>query len=755
MAQDGAPGSPPPASQPTTTQAARVDPLATPRSAMKELLIAVNEARDKPQRIRDAVACLDLSAIPPEEQAEKSPRLAEELARAVEKIIQQSGKKTDDLPEQSPDERVVFHAIETENPEGAVAVALVRGEDGCWRFAPDTVAAAPELLRSITQTQAETQTSSPPAAQADHSVPPQFRSARATMGTFLKAMNEQRLDDAAGCLDLSSLPEAVRRDEGRDRAGKLLGIMDRVRLVVTAEIRNDPAGEPFTFLVDELGRIEIAANEAGPRKGAWLFTTGTVESIPALYEAYEDRPRVAGLSEPAISFWAEPSRWIREQVPTDLKRKWFGLAQYQWIGLGLVLALGLAVHWIVSLLLRVAAGRALSTRNSVTNPRLLRTIMRPIGLLAMTAVWWLGLQALDLSLEIKQIVWPAMRFAMTALAVWGVYRLIDLVCGYYMNRAAASASRLDDVLIPLIRKTLKIVAVAVGLVVIIKALGVEQDTVNKLFAGLGIGGLAFALAAQDTVKNFFGSVTIILDRPFHVGDWIKVGDAEGTVEAVGLRSTRIRTFYNSEVTVPNSEMLNAVIDNLGRRRYRRTSTTLGVTYSTSPEQLEAFCEGMRELIRRHPYTRKDYYNVYVSAFADSSINVMLYCFHETPDWPTELRERQRLLLDIMRLARRLGVEFAFPTQTIHLADHHGDGNGITHKRRDGGERRSPGESERFPDPERLFRSTSGEPRHRGPRIPESTDAAMQFGREQASAVAKKPREGGDQKPPPVTFDRSA
>ncbi len=724
---------------------------------MRELLIAVNEARDKPQRIRDAIACLDLSAIPPEQQAEKAPRLAEDLARAIEKIIQQAGKKTDDLPEKSPDDRVVFHTVETEDAD--YVVALKRGEDERWRFEAETVAAAPDLLRTVTQSEAQAQAAAPPAPAVDATIPPQFRSARATMETFLKAMNEQRLEDAAAALDLGSLPEAVRADEGRDRAGKLLGIMDRVKLIVTAEIPNDPAGEPYTFLVDELGRVEIAPKASGPRKGEWLFTTGTVESVPALYEAYEDRPRVAGLPEPAISFWAEPSRWIREQVPAEWKERRLGLATYQWIGLASILLLGLLVHWIVSLVLRVAAGRILSTRDSVTNPRLLRTIMRPIGLLTMTAVWWLGLQALDLSVEIKQIVWPAMRFVMTALAVWAVYRLIDLMAGYYMNRASASASRLDDVLIPLIRKTLKIVAVAVGIVVIIKALGVEQDTVNKLFAGLGIGGLAFALAAQDTVKNFFGSVTIILDRPFHVGDWIKVEGTEGTVEAVGLRSSRIRTFYNSEVTVPNSEMLNAVIDNMGRRRYRRTSTTLSVTYSTSPEQLEAFCEGVRELIRRHPYTRKDYYNVYVASIAASSIDVMLYCFHETPDWSTELRERQRLLLDIMRLARRLGVEFAFPTQTIHLAGdgsgEDGEGNGRRRREGGGGERDGGrGESDRFPDPERLFAATSRKPQPRaprGPRVPESPDEALQFGREQAGAIVEEFLGNGDGKPPPVTF----
>ena len=168
-----------------------------------------------------------------------------------------------------------------------------------------------------------------------------------------------------------------------------------------------------------------------------------------------------------------------------------------------------------------------------------------------------------------------------------------------------------------------------GAIIFVKMLGFQ---VTPLLAGLGVGGLAFGLAAQDTLKNFFGSVNVVLDRPFQVGDWVKMGDVEGTVESVGLRSSRIRTFYNSQITVPNSEIMTTEIDNLGRRRYRRISCMISVTYDTPPEKLEAFCAGIRALIREHPYTRRDYYHTWVNKFAASSIDILLYCFHECPDW---------------------------------------------------------------------------------------------------------------------------
>jgi len=126
------------------------------------------------------------------------------------------------------------------------------------------------------------------------------------------------------------------------------------------------------------------------------------------------------------------------------------------------------------------------------------------------------------------------------------------------------------------------------------------------------------------------------------------------------------TFHNSVITIPNSKMVNTQVDNYGVRQYRRAKIMLSITYSTPPEKIDAFCEGIRELIRLHPYTRKDYYHVYFNKFGASSLDILLYLFFEVPDWSTELRERHRLFVDILRLADRIGVEFAFPTQTLWL-----------------------------------------------------------------------------------------
>jgi MscS family membrane protein len=176
-----------------------------------------------------------------------------------------------------------------------------------------------------------------------------------------------------------------------------------------------------------------------------------------------------------------------------------------------------------------------------------------------------------------------------------------------------------------------------------------------------------ALAAQDTIRNLLGGVTIFADRPFQVGDWVVMNDIEGTVEHVGFRSSRVRTFYNSVVTVPNARIVDTHVDNMGLRQWRRYKTTLGLAYHTTTDQVQAFVEGVRALIRANPGMRKDYYIVEFHGFGPSSLDVLVYCFINAPDWNAELRTRHVLNLDIMRLAEDLGVEFAFPTQTLHVA----------------------------------------------------------------------------------------
>tara|TARA_B100000131_G_C18116601_1_gene611497 strand:- start:901 stop:2082 length:1182 start_codon:yes stop_codon:yes gene_type:complete len=247
--------------------------------------------------------------------------------------------------------------------------------------------------------------------------------------------------------------------------------------------------------------------------------------------------------------------------------------------------------------------------------------------------------------------------------IWVGLRLTSYVEVFLVEKSKKTALTFDDLLAPLMSKTIKVVLLVVGLISIAEILNLP---LASLLTGLGIGGIAIAMAAKDTIANIFGSLTVVTDRPFSIGDWVKINDVEGTVEHLGFRSTRIRTFYNSLVSVPNSVLLTASVDNLGERHYRRFKTMLSVTYDTSVESLEAFTAGIRELIALHTNTRKDNYIVRLNEFSASSLDILLYVFFETPTWEAELLVREQLMLDIIRLAQKLNVEFAFPTQTLHL-----------------------------------------------------------------------------------------
>ncbi|NOX30328.1 MAG: mechanosensitive ion channel [Actinobacteria bacterium] len=245
------------------------------------------------------------------------------------------------------------------------------------------------------------------------------------------------------------------------------------------------------------------------------------------------------------------------------------------------------------------------------------------------------------------------------------YRAIDIGVAVLARRASETETMLDDSLVPLLRTSMRLFVTAVGILFVLQNLDVN---VSSLVAGLGLGGLAIALAAQDTVRNVLGGATIFADKPFEVGDWVVVDGVEGTVETVGFRSTRVRTFYNSLVSVPNGNLMNAGIDNMGQRRWRRYKTTLGVGYHTTPDQMQAFVEGIRAIIQASPGMRQDYYIVEFHGFGSTSLDVLVYCFMDAADWNEELRTRHVLNLDIMRLAEALQVDFAFPTQTVHIAE---------------------------------------------------------------------------------------
>jgi len=356
---------------------------------------------------------------------------------------------------------------------------------------------------------------------------------------------------------------------------------------------------------------------------------------------------------------------LRAVMPDWLRGDVFGIEAWQILGLAILIVFGIVLRRLIIYFIVTYVRRLTRKLEAAWVDSIVAHTGGPIGTLAMAGVVAVGAPLLQFPAGCDVVLTLAARTIAAVAGVWLAYRMVDVVGDVLERRAAKTESKLDDQLVPLLRKSFKVFFVVIGAIFILQNLDVD---VGSLLAGLGLGGLAFALAAKDTVANFFGSIMIFIDKPFQIGDWITMApNIEGTVEEVGFRTSRIRTFYDSVVTVPNANVTNTPIDNLGLRRYRRYKTTLGLTYDTAPDAVQHFCDGVRAIVAALPAARKDYCIVEFQNFGASSLEVLLYCFLETPDWASELRARSELNLAIMRLASSLGVSFAFPTQTLHIA----------------------------------------------------------------------------------------
>ena len=298
----------------------------------------------------------------------------------------------------------------------------------------------------------------------------------------------------------------------------------------------------------------------------------------------------------------------------------------------------------------------------------MRYMPRPLALVAQIILWHVAVLLLELPtepLDVRAIVYNGLSAAVAVGLVWVGFALIEVLGSGLARRAVQTESKLDDLIVPMMRKSMKLFIAIIGGVWIIQNLGYS---VTSIVASLGIGGLALALAAQDTVSNFFGSVVVFTDKPFQVGDWVELGGVEGTIEEVGFRTTRIRQFDKAQVVIPNQMFTSTPIRNFSRRSIRRIKMIVGLSYETNSSQMRAFLDGAKKLLEEHPVIEKGSYMVHFVEFGDSSLNVQFYCFTTTSVWIKWLDAREELMLQIMDLVEELGLEIAFPTRTVYLRD---------------------------------------------------------------------------------------
>lgn len=265
--------------------------------------------------------------------------------------------------------------------------------------------------------------------------------------------------------------------------------------------------------------------------------------------------------------------------------------------------------------------------------------------------------------------WDTMARVIGAIAVaYALYRLVDVI-EYYLNRLVGKTeTTLDDMLVPAIRKAMRVtIAIVAALLISENILG--PDRVRTLIATAGVGGIAVALAAKDTIANFFGSITIFADRPFQMGDTLKIDDDWATVEEVGFRSTKVRTFYGHLLTIPNSNMANSKIENVSKRPYIRRVSNITITYDSGHTKAARTVEIIKEVLAGVPEVSGDADRpprVYFNEFNDWSLNIYMSYWVQPPDFWLYYEVNERVNLEIMKRFEAEGIEFAFPSQTLYV-----------------------------------------------------------------------------------------
>lgn len=490
-------------------------------------------------------------------------------------------------------------------------------------------------------------------------------------------------DAAVKSLDLSEVPPASRDKTGRTAATALYETLSRIPLPPPDQIPDADqlarlAGTNAARWVIPNTEIELVRVASGPRAGEFLFSPETVARVEGFYEqvrglAYQRPVPLKDMRAIMVrgGGWLIPYDWV-EAMPAWLQRPLAGQAAWKWIGLVVILGL-------FALLMRLAF--RLSRRGSKEHPflqALTQMALPAFFLLATPAVAYLALVHINLRGSAASAV-ELIATAMVYLAgAWICWRFAPVVAEAAIASPNIPTDSVDAHLIRICTRLLGMVAGAVLLAMGADRLGLP---VYGIVAGLGVGGLAIALAAQPTVENLIGGLSLFADKSIRVGDFCRCGTDAGTVEAIGIRSTWLRGSDRTLTTIPNAALSKMSVVNFGRRDQTLIQSTLGVRYETSPEQLRYLLVKLRELLLGHPSIHPDSVRVRFIGFGASSLDIEVFAYVKTTVRAEFLGIQEDILLRVMDLVAQSGSGFAFPSQTLYF----GRDDGLDPKRTEAAE----------------------------------------------------------------------
>jgi len=426
---------------------------------------------------------------------------------------------------------------------------------------------------------------------------------------------------------------------------------------------------PFTSLEAARDAARAIKKERGgvPADGIDIALRGGVYVLTAPPEAVPQQPvPVTDLAAALEEVLPESPKRLGDSLPDWVRYEFLGVAIWQFIAAFLLVLLGLALRKVSDYVFEKRIIPTLQKTRFNIDHLLSGALTKPLGCVILLGALALAVWVLALPTEptnVRAGAFGALKVLLVADVLWLLFRLVDVLAVYLTRLAGRSESELDDQLVPLVRKALK---VTIGLLLAVWVVQLLGYSVTSLLAGLGIGGLAVALALQDTLGNFFGSIFIFIDRPFLIGDMVKMGDVEGTVERIGFRSTRIRTWPATLVCIPNKTVAEATIDNWSKMPKRRVLQTIGVTYETTADQMQEAVAAIREVLAGDEGVDQEFIVVRFSGFGASSLDITIYYFTKAVAYADHLETRERVNLAIMRAVADLGLEIAFPTRTVYF-----------------------------------------------------------------------------------------
>ena len=534
-------------------------------------------------------------------------------------------------------------------------------EDGVWRIVLESVEELSTVLANFQQSLG--------ASSQEELLALRRNSPRQTMRDFLHGMqNWDRGGDeqALATLDLSYLPLHLRPIEGPILADYLRQVIDRIGFVIWQEIPNDPdMVTPYVHYSHPHGNIMIVRHEGAEGEPArWLFAASTLDAVPDLFAAVQNIPVSEGVGtpEPVTQFF-QLREAVRGVSPALLART-VHFENWQWGALVAAVIASLVAGWLAVLPLAALLALGRNEENKEDREDTNRKLRWPLRISVAAFVLLLLLANLGLLQSGlgygARVVGVIAVFATTFL----VFQLIGTVGGFFFRRAEKTPGYADEIVVSLTSGLLKLLTVVLGIFAAADVVGLPYEGV---ITGLGIGGIALAFAARDTVSNMLGGAILMADRPFKRGDLIATEGELALIENVGLRSTRLRTLDDSLLVIPNAQLSDKAIVNWGKRRKRRVIMQIGLTYDTPRAKLDKFVERLKEVYSEQPRADTANFTVGLMQFGPSSIDIELRGYFHVYGYEAQVAAQHELLGNIIDLAAELGVSFAFPTRTLHLA----------------------------------------------------------------------------------------